>query len=125
MSTEPSTDAETPVDFEDALRRLETIVDELERGEPALSEALAKYEQGVRLLARCHGELDRAEQSVALLTGVDEAGRPVTAPLDAAGTDTDTLAAPAPPDSAPAPRAARSRKRPPAPPEGDDGFIPF
>ncbi len=110
--------------FEDALRHLEAIVDDLERGESGLSESLAKYEQGVRLLARCHGVLDRAEQSVALLTSVDEAGNPVTAPLDP-----DTAADPGP-AATPADRPARkSRKRPPPP--ADDGgdesesLIPF
>jgi exodeoxyribonuclease VII small subunit len=89
MDPEPS--------FEDALGRLERIVDELERGAPGLSEALAKYEQGVRLLARCQAELDRAERSVALLTGVDAEGRPLTAPFDAAAT----AAAPEPDDAGP------------------------
>ena len=82
MSTEP----EPKLDFEAALRGLETIVDELERGAPGLSESLAKYERGVQLLARCHAELDRAERSVALLTGVDEAGNPLSTPLDPAAT---------------------------------------
>jgi exodeoxyribonuclease VII small subunit len=72
--------------FEAALRQIEAIVADLERGEPELARALAKYEEGVRLLARCYGLLDRAEQTVALLTGVDEAGNPITAPFDAAAT---------------------------------------
>src|SRR6185437_8716213 len=49
--------------FEDALDQLETIVGDLERGEPELSSALAKYERGVRLLARCHQLLETAERS--------------------------------------------------------------
>jgi exodeoxyribonuclease VII small subunit len=76
--------AEPGLNFEVALKQLEAIVGDLERGAPELSATLAKYEQGVRLLARCHHLLDEAEQNVALLTGVDDAGRPITAPLDAA-----------------------------------------
>ena len=72
--------------FEDALNRVERIVDDLERGEPSLSTALAKYEDGFKLLRICYDALEQAERSVALLTGVDEHGQPVTAPFDAAAT---------------------------------------
>ena len=72
--------------FEQALGQLERIVASLERGEPELTSALAKYEKGVLLLTQCHRLLDQAEQSVALLTGVDENGKPKTAPFDAAAT---------------------------------------
>lgn len=72
--------------FEDALARVERIVNDLERGEPSLSRALVKYEDGVKLLRHCYELLDRAERSVALLTGVDADGQPETAPFDAAAT---------------------------------------
>ena len=72
--------------FEQALSQLERIVASLERGEPELTRALAKYEKGVQLLTQCHRLLDQAEQSVALLTGVDEKGNPQTAPFDASAT---------------------------------------
>jgi exodeoxyribonuclease VII small subunit len=72
--------------FEDALSQLERIVEDLERGEPELTGALAKYEKGVKLLTRCYSLLDQAEHSVALLTGVDERGSPRTAPFDASAT---------------------------------------
>lgn len=55
-------------------------------GEPELSAALAKYETGVRLLNQCYGLLERAERSVALLTGVDAQGNPTTSPFDATAT---------------------------------------
>jgi exodeoxyribonuclease VII small subunit len=74
--------------FEQALTRLEKIVDELERGEPALSSALAQYENGVQLLRHCYRLLDQAEQSVALLTGVDSQGNPLTIPFAATATAT-------------------------------------
>jgi exodeoxyribonuclease VII small subunit len=118
MSTNPPPEPELAATFEDALHQLEGIVDELERGAPGLSEALANYELGVRLLARCHGELDRAERSVALLTGVDEAGNPLTAPFDASATEAAT-----PSTIATTPK--KSRKRPAARSDDDDGLIPF
>lgn len=77
---------ETEVRFEAALSQLEQIVASLERGEPDLTAALAKYENGVQLLTRCYGLLERAERSVALLTGVDAQGNPATAPFDATAT---------------------------------------
>ncbi len=80
---------EGEVGFEDAVGELERIVDELERGRPDLGSALARYERGVKLLGRCQTLLDGAERSVALLTGVDESGRPVTSPFDAQATAAD------------------------------------
>jgi exodeoxyribonuclease VII small subunit len=79
MTEEP----ESEPSFEQALTQLEQIVASLERGEPELTSALAKYEKGVRLLTLCHRLLDQAEQSVALLTGVDDQGNPLSAPFDA------------------------------------------
>jgi exodeoxyribonuclease VII small subunit len=72
--------------FEEALSQLERIVAELERGGSDLTAALGRYESGIRLLRRCHGLLDQAEQSVALLTGVDADGEPITSPFDAGAT---------------------------------------
>ncbi len=74
------------IGFEAAVDELERIVEELERGRPDLGTALARYERGVKLLGHCQGLLDSAERSVALLTGVDEDGRPITAPFDASAT---------------------------------------
>lgn len=72
--------------FEEALGRIEQIVAALERGEPALDTALARYEDGVRLLRLCYDQLERAERSVARLIGVDDQGNPITAPFDARPT---------------------------------------
>jgi exodeoxyribonuclease VII small subunit len=107
--------------FEEALRQLEQIVDDLERGEPGLTEALSKYEQGVRLLSRCQAELDRAARSVALLTGVDESGNPVTAAFDATATATTESEEPSPATKA----TPKPRKRSTPPPNRDEPFIPF
>jgi exodeoxyribonuclease VII small subunit len=72
--------------FEAALDELERIVGDLEAGEPALADALAKYERGVRLLTHCHGLLDGAGRTVALLSGVDDDGQPVADPFDTTAT---------------------------------------
>ncbi len=78
------------IGFEAAVDELERIVEQLERGRPELSLALAHYERGVKLLGRCQGLLDSAERSVALLTGVDDDGQAITAPFDASATSTDS-----------------------------------
>ncbi|WP_337175576.1 exodeoxyribonuclease VII small subunit [Paludisphaera sp.] len=77
---------EPEIRFESALAELETLVDALQRGEPELDSALAKYRKGVELLGRCYGLLERAERSVAVLTGLDESGEPVTSPFDPTAT---------------------------------------
>jgi exodeoxyribonuclease VII small subunit len=68
--------------FEESLDQLEEVVEALERGDLGLDEALARYERGVRLLARCRGLLEAAEHRVAILTGVDGDGSPQTAHFD-------------------------------------------
>jgi exodeoxyribonuclease VII small subunit len=95
--------------FEAALDQLAQIVADLEQGEPELATALAKYEQAIRLLAHCHALIDGAEQTVALLTGVDERGQPITTPFDAsAATDRE----PSPPTRKVSPDGANlSRSR--------------
>lgn len=53
--------------FEDSLKKLETIVDRLEKGDLALEESLKLFEQGVSLSAACKKELDEAEGRVEML----------------------------------------------------------
>ena len=47
--------------YSDALRRLETIVAELERGGMDLEATLERFEEGSKLLERCQAELKEAE----------------------------------------------------------------
>ena len=50
--------------FEEALRQLETLAEQIERGEIGLEESIHKYEQGMKLVAQCRSILNRAEQRV-------------------------------------------------------------
>jgi len=114
---------EPEVRFESALAELESIVDALQRGEPELDAALAKYRKGVELLGRCYGLLEHAERSVAVLTGLDERGEPVTSPFDPTATlDLARSAAaaivaaePEAPAEPPAPKPRRKRAPKPEP----------
>jgi len=74
------------LDFEQSLARLEEIVHALEDGSLGLNEALAQYEQGVKLLRQSYDLLQRAERRIELLSGVDAEGNPVTEPFDATAT---------------------------------------
>ena len=68
--------------FEDAIKELETVVGQLERGDVALDESIALYERGAALKARCEAKLKEAEEKVAKIT-LGEGGTPTgTAPLD-------------------------------------------
>jgi len=68
--------------FEQAIKELETVVGQLERGDVALDESIALYERGAALKARCEAKLKEAEEKVAKIT-LGENGAPAgTAPLD-------------------------------------------
>lgn len=68
--------------FEASIDELESIVAELEGGKLGLSDALARYEQGVKHLKSCHRWLQEAERKIELLSGVDAQGNPITEPFD-------------------------------------------
>ena len=53
--------------FEESLKKLETIVDQLEKGDLSLEESLKLFEEGVALSANCKKELDEAEGKVQML----------------------------------------------------------
>jgi len=54
--------------FEDALQRLEEIVDQLEAGKLPLEDSLKVFEEGVGLARRCAKYLDEAEKRIEVLT---------------------------------------------------------
>jgi len=52
------------VTFEEALARLETIAEQIERGEIGLEESIGKYEEGMALVRQCREILSRAEHKI-------------------------------------------------------------
>jgi exodeoxyribonuclease VII small subunit len=68
------------IKFEDALERLEQIVDQLEAGHLGLEDSLKVFEEGVGLARRCAKYLDDAEKRIELLTR-DESGALKTEPF--------------------------------------------
>lgn len=53
--------------FEESLKKLETIVDQLEKGDLSLEDSLKLFEEGVGLSSACKKELDTAEGKVQIL----------------------------------------------------------
>jgi exodeoxyribonuclease VII small subunit len=53
--------------FEESLKKLESIVDQLEKGDLALEQSLKLFEEGVELSTSCKKELDAAEGKVQML----------------------------------------------------------
>jgi len=53
--------------FEEAMKRLENIVESLERGDLSLEESLKIFEEGMKLLHFCSNKLEEAEQKVTVL----------------------------------------------------------
>ena len=54
--------------FEDAIARLEKIVQTLEAGKCDLDESLGLFEEGVELVKLCSAKLDEASDKVRVLT---------------------------------------------------------
>ena len=61
--TEPTEDLEK-LPFDEALRRLEGIVNQLESGNLSLEDSLLAFEQGMRLNKLCSGKLAEAEKKM-------------------------------------------------------------
>lgn len=53
--------------FEEALRRLEEVVGNLERGDQPLEKALALFEEGIRLSRALTARLEKAQARIDLL----------------------------------------------------------
>ncbi|MBU1061408.1 MAG: exodeoxyribonuclease VII small subunit [Candidatus Omnitrophica bacterium] len=53
--------------FEEMMKGLENIIDELESGEMGLEGSLKRYEEGVKLLRLCRKRLDETKRKVELL----------------------------------------------------------
>lgn len=104
----PDEPESTPLDFEQALKRLEQIVHSLEDGDIGLDESLKQYEEGVKLLRKSYELLERAERRIELLSGIDAEGNPVTQPFD----DTATIE-----QDEPGKRRSRRRTAPEKPPK--------
>jgi len=58
----------TGMSFEEAMKKLEAVVRDLESGNVELEKSIALYEEGARLKAHCEKKLKEAEEKVAKIT---------------------------------------------------------
>lgn len=56
------------IKFEKALNRLESIVEELEKGELDIDKSLEMFEEGIKMSRVCSKKLNEAEQKIEKLT---------------------------------------------------------
>jgi exodeoxyribonuclease VII small subunit len=68
--------AESQLNFEGAMDRLEEIVEQMESGKMMLEELIVRYEEGMKLVKICQERLASAEQRIEIITR-NNAGKPV------------------------------------------------
>ena len=69
---------EKKLKFEDALKNLEKLTQQIEQGEVGLEESIAKYEEGMKLVAQCREILTKAEQRIKELSPTPSGGLQAT-----------------------------------------------
>lgn len=69
MSENKKVSTPEPIDFEQSMTELETLVNALESGEMSLDDSLSAFEKGIHLTKTCQQQLDQAKQKVSLLVG--------------------------------------------------------
>ena len=87
---DPVADGLGDMPFEQAIQRLEGIVERLEDGELDLETSLSAFEEGVALSKRCASQLDSAERRIEIL--VQEGGQTLERPFDDAPGDAEESA---------------------------------
>jgi len=59
--------ADNPPSFEKSMAELESIVQNMERDDLPLEDALSHYQKGIELLRQCQSTLNAAEQKIRML----------------------------------------------------------
>ncbi len=67
-----------PIRFEEAMLKLEEVVQKLETGDVPLEDAITLYKEGMEFSAYCHGKLQDAEKQ--LISIIDKDGN--SSPFD-------------------------------------------
>lgn len=58
--------------FEENMQNLETIVQELEKGDLNLENSIKKFEEGIALSKKCNDILEEAEKKITILIKKDD-----------------------------------------------------
>ena len=83
----PAKNAAEEMNFERAMERLETIVDEMESGKMVLEELIVRYEEGMKLVGICQERLASAEKRIEIITR-NHAGKAVVKEFEPAAAET-------------------------------------
>ena len=75
MSSKPK-QAGTELNFESAMDRLESIVEQMETGKLPLEDLIVRYEEGMNLVRICQERLASAEQKIEIIAR-NSAGKPI------------------------------------------------
>lgn len=75
-----SEDLHQGVTFEEAMEKLENIVDQLEAGEIPLEKAIQLFQEGMELSKLCHQKLESVEEKIQVL--MEENGELVKKPMN-------------------------------------------
>jgi len=73
--------------FEEALKRLEQIVDSIEQGKIGLEDSIKSYEEGMALVRRCRTVLQEAEQKIQYLQASGSDGLTEASPTTTSKND--------------------------------------
>ncbi|MBA3544611.1 MAG: exodeoxyribonuclease VII small subunit [Chthoniobacterales bacterium] len=80
--------------FEQAMKRLEEIVEQMESGELPLEDLIVRYEEGMKLVKVCQERLVSAEKRIEIITR-NSAGKPVVKEFEpAAAAEPETKGEP-------------------------------
>jgi exodeoxyribonuclease VII small subunit len=66
------TEIKTEVKFEEALKRLQKIVELLEKGNVDIEKSLEYYEEGIKLIKLCSEKLKKIENKISLLSEAEK-----------------------------------------------------
>ena len=80
MSAKPKP-ATAELNFETAMDRLESIVEQMESGKLALEDLIVRYEEGMKLVKVCQERLANAEQKIEIIAR-NNAGQPTVKPFE-------------------------------------------
>ena len=74
--------------FEEALKKLQELVEKMEKGDLPLEEAMECFSEGIRIAQFCHNKLEEAENKVQMLLK-DQQGGWASAPFEVVNTNAD------------------------------------
>lgn len=57
--------------FEEAMKELEIIANDLEKGDLSLEESVSKFEEGMKLSKQCSDIIEKAEKKITILLQKD------------------------------------------------------